>query len=254
VKEILKELDLNLRKIFEEYKQRYNKLKIGVFVSGGIDSSIVAFWVKKIFPEACFFSLTKESSHDWEFLNILEKFLSIKVTKFDYSASLVKRSFDEVREIYRKNFFSADLTQISLGVGFWMLLEEVSKRKVKVVFSGQGPDVLLGGYHRYKKIKREQLNKAIIKDLKELEKDKEREKMLADCWGIKIVYPYLEKEIFNLFLRLPPDLKIKEDKEKYILRKYGEFLNLPAEIVNRPKKAFQYSSGIYKEVKKLLKS
>lgn len=254
MEKILKELDLNLRKIFEEYKQRYNKLKIGAFVSGGIDSSIVAFWVKKFFPEACFFSLVKESSSDWGFLNILEKFLSIKIIKIDYSASLVKKSLDEVGEIYKKNFFPADLTQLSLGVGFWILLEKVSLQGIKIIFSGQGPDVLLGGYHRYKKIKLEQLNKAIIRDLKELEKDKERERMLADCWGIKVAYPYLEKEIFNLFLGLPPNLKIEEDKEKYILRKYGEFLNLPAEIVNRPKKAFQYSSGIYKEVKKLIKS
>jgi len=254
VEEILKELDLNLRKIFEEYKQKYSRLKIGVFVSGGIDSSIVAFWVKEFFPNAYFFSLAKESSHDWEFLNILEKFLRIKVTKVGYSASLVKKSLDKVSEIYMENFFPTDLTQLSLGVGFWVLLEKVSPQEIKIIFSGQGPDVLLGGYHRYRKIRLEQLNEAIIKDLKELEKDKERERMLADCWGIKVFYPYLEKKIFNLFLGLSAKLKIKEGKEKYILRKYGEFLGLPAEIVNRPKKAFQYSSGIYKEVKKLIKS
>jgi len=254
VKEILKELDLNFRKIFEEYRQKYNKLKIGTFVSGGVDSSIVAFWVKEFFPDACFFSLAKESSHDWSFLNILEEFLGIKITKIDYDASLVRKSLNKVDKIYKTNFFPADLTQLSLGVGFWILLEKISQEKIQIVFSGQGPDVLLGGYHRYKKIKLEQLNKKIIEDLKELEKDKERERMLADCWGIKVVYPYLEKEIFNLFLRLSPKLKIKEGKEKYILRKYGEILNLPTEIINRPKKAFQYSSGIYKEVKKLIKS
>jgi asparagine synthase (glutamine-hydrolysing) len=254
VEKILRELDLNLKEIFKKYQQKYKKSKIGVFVSGGIDSSIIAFWVKKIFPDTCFFSLGKESSHDWVFLNILKKFLKRKIIKVSYNSSEVKKYLSKVLDIYRKNCFFEDLTQVSLGVGFWMLLEEVSKRKVKVVFSGQGPDVLLGGYHRYKKIKLEQLNRAIIRDLKELERDKERERMLADYWGVKIVYPYLEEKIFNLFLRLPPELKLKENKEKYILRKYGEFLNLPAEIVNRPKKAFQYSSGIYKEVKKLIKS
>lgn len=254
MEKILKELDLKFREIFKKYKQRYRKLKIGAFVSGGIDSSIIAFWVKKFFPDVCFFSLVKESSHDWDFLNILEKFLKRKIIRVSYDTPKVQKSLAKVLDIYRRNCFLEDLTQISLGVGFWILLEEVSKRKGEIIFSGQGPDVLLGGYHRYKKVKIKNLNKAIINDLEELEKDRAREKMLADFWKIKIVYPYLEKKIFNLFLGVAPELKIKEGKEKYILRKYGEFLNLPAEIVSRPKKAFQYSSGIYKEVKKLIKS
>ena len=46
----------------------------------------------------------------------------------------------------------------------------------------------------------------------------------------------------------------KTDKlRKCILREVGAELGVPEEIVNRPKKAAQYGSGIHKMLKKVLK-
>lgn len=248
----LKQINCVLKENFEKYFQRYQKEKIGVLVSGGIDSSIIAWWIKKIFLKPVFISIAGKNSKDWVYLNILEKFLKIRIIKVSYNLENLKRVILEVNKVYKKNNFYSDLTHLSLGIGLWLALEEAKKREIKILFSGQGPDVLLGGYHRYRNKGLNNLNKIIKNELSLLEKDKKREKILADHWKIRIIYPYLEENFVNLCLIIPADLKIKRGKEKFILREYGKFLGLPKEIVLRPKKSFQYSSGILKATKKLI--
>lgn len=251
-KRILEEIDFILKRKFEVYKKKYNKEKIGVLVSGGIDSSIIGWWVKKFFPNCIFLSVANEKTKDWFYLGILEEFLKIKIIKIDYDLINLKKSILNVERVYKKYNFSFDLTQISLGAAFWLVLKEAKKRKIKILFSGQGPDVLLAGYYRYQNVNINKLNRLIKNDLFWLKKDKKREKILADEFGISMVYPYLEEDFISLCLKIPAGLKIKEKKEKFILREYGKVLGLPEEIVNRPKKAFQYSTGVFKEIKKLV--
>ncbi|MGB9911222.1 MAG: asparagine synthase C-terminal domain-containing protein [Microgenomates group bacterium] len=251
-KKILEKIDFILKESFEKYKKKYHKKVVGVLVSGGIDSSIIAWWVRKTFPNCVFLSVACKTSKDWIFLDILEKFLKKKIIRVNYDSKKIKKAIFKVIKIYKKRNFSIDLTHLSLGVCFLLCLEETKKRRVEILFSGQGPDILLGGYHRYKKIKLGELNQTIKNELTLLKKDVKREKILSEKEGIKIIYPFIEKNFIDFCLKIPANLKIKNGKEKYILRKYGEFLGLPEEITFRPKKAFQYSTGIFKAVKKLI--
>ena len=54
-------------------------------------------------------------------------------------------------------------------------------------------------------------------------------------------------------LSIPEEYKIKDGIRKYVLREVGKSLGLPDKIVMRKKKAAQYSSGMMRAMKKLVK-
>ena len=61
----------------------------------------------------------------------------------------------------------------------------------------------------------------------------------------------VDKDLVKFSLKIPARYKVKDDKEKIILRKVGVRLGLPKYIIERKKKAIQYSSNSQKALKKL---
>lgn len=55
--------------------------------------------------------------------------------------------------------------------------------------------------------------------------------------SVEARYPYLDKNIMEFARLVPPNLKLKEFNEKYILKKLAEKI-VPSEIIKRPKFAF----------------
>ncbi|HSK18809.1 MAG TPA: asparagine synthase (glutamine-hydrolyzing) [Longimicrobiales bacterium] len=55
--------------------------------------------------------------------------------------------------------------------------------------------------------------------------------------GIEARVPFLDHELVEYALRIPPDLKIRRGVSKYILRSYAERL-LPRDVASRPKRPF----------------
>ena len=51
-------------------------------------------------------------------------------------------------------------------------------------------------------------------------------------------YPFLDKDLVEFLITIPPDLKLKDFEEKYILKKLARHL-IPEEIIKREKFAFQ---------------
>ncbi|RLG03793.1 MAG: asparagine synthetase B, partial [Thaumarchaeota archaeon] len=67
---------------------------------------------------------------------------------------------------------------------------------------------------------------------------------------------YLARSIYELAYSMSLEIKLRKVNgkivRKWVLRKAAERLGVPVEIVQRSKKAAQYSSGIQKKLKKLL--
>lgn len=57
-------------------------------------------------------------------------------------------------------------------------------------------------------------------------------------------YPFLDKDLIEFVAAIPPDLKLKEFEEKYILRKFAKNL-VPEEIIKREKFAFHAPGSPY---------
>lgn len=246
----LDQISILLNNLYFQYQKNLNNKTVGVLVSGGIDSSLIAYFTSKYFKKITLLTITHPKSEDINFVKILNAKLKQTLVTVSYTPEKLQEIKDIVTPILKKNHLAIDPTQISLASAFFLLLEKAKELNIEIIFTGQGPDVLLAGYHMYQKVKINNLNKKIRGDLPLLEIDKKRDSAIADYFGIKLINPYLEKPFIDFCLEIPANYKINqinnETYEKYILRKLGEKLGLPDEIILRHKKAIQYSTKIRK--------
>jgi len=74
--------------------------------------------------------------------------------------------------------------------------------------------------------------------------------------SVELRVPYLDVEVIKTAMSIPPSLKIcgpMDVLKKRVLRQVAKMIGLPAKIVDRPKKAVQYGSGVDKAIKALAK-
>jgi len=73
---------------------------------------------------------------------------------------------------------------------------------------------------------------------------------LAVAAGLELCCPFAYLPLVEYALKLPSALRVNRSDgkviRKYILRKLAAHLELPDSVVDRPKKAVQYSSGVQK--------
>ncbi len=240
-------------KIFSSYQRKIKNQRIAVLASGGIDSSIVAFFCKKYFPQTALYSLSTPKSLDENYVQIIAQFLNLPLKEVMVNENDIKNSIDIVSSILTKNQLKIDRVQLPLAIAFYLVLKRIKNDGIKIVFTGQGPDILLAGYHMYQNILLENLNSKIQNDLPLLETDKKRDNAVASFFDLQLINPYLERKFIDFTLKIPPEFKINfinnEKYEKYLSRKVGERLRLPKEIILRHKKALQYSTGVIKYLK-----
>ena len=127
----------------------------------------------------------------------------------------------------------------------------------RVILSGQGADELFAGYHRYLDFYQEKGEKAqedLQEDVENLyHVNLERDDKVTMAHSVELRVPYLDLQIINMALDIPMYYKIngpEDNRRKCILREVARELGVPPEIVNRPKKAAQYGSGIHKILRK----
>ena len=117
---------------------------VGIFLSGGIDSSLVASSVARAGRVSRAFCLTipERSYSEWEVAETSARRLGIPISKVTLSPDALG---DFVRIVEHADDPLAD----SSALAVWTLSREASKWN-KVVLSGDGGDELFGGYLTYK--------------------------------------------------------------------------------------------------------
>lgn len=244
----LNRLDSILSEVFAGYASSFSQP--GILLSGGIDSSTAAFYTSRHFSGYTIYSMGTGATKDRQYVEIMARFLGQPYTWVELRKKEMEGQMETVRGLLMQSGVPANLMQLSLAMGYFLIFRKAHEEGITHIITGQGPDILLGGYHKYKSVS--DVNREIRKDLPLLETDKRRDGAMASYWGITLHNPYLEPAFVDLSLDIPAGYKIREGREKFILRELARTKGLPAEITGRPKKAFQYSTGLQNSMRDIV--
>ncbi len=242
--------------------------QFGVLFSGGIDSVIVAKFLKDAGEEfMCYVAAVSADSPD--VLNALEAAAALGVP---LKTIIIKKN--DAEEYLKKIIALVEdnnVVKVGVALPLYAACEQARNDGCKVIFSGSGADEVFGGYHRYKSAPG-MINRDCYSDvLKLYEKNCYRDDVITMNSNLELRVPFLDREVVAFGLRLAPSLKLRaiadaantgkifhqQNKtsgeknqgngehfiEKYLLRAMALSLGIPKNIAFRPKKAAQYGSG-----------
>jgi asparagine synthase (glutamine-hydrolysing) len=84
----------------------------------------------------------------------------------------------------------------------------------------------------------------------------ERDEKICVFHDVELRLPFASFQLAKFALRLPTELKIEKKAaglRKLVLRKLAQNIGLPAVVVEKPKKAVQYSTGVNAVLGKIAK-
>lgn len=146
--EIVKKSDELINSIIKE--QSISDVKLGSFLSGGIDSSLVtAYLQKNSTKKISTFNISyKDINYDEsQYANDIANILGTNHETLEVDAKILESNIQDIPEIYGEPF--SDSSQI-----LTFLVSKLAKTKVKICLSGDGGDEIFGGYNRHNYIKK----------------------------------------------------------------------------------------------------
>lgn len=223
--------------------------KMGVFLSGGLDSSIIASIVSKYHHNVTYFTLGMSNSADHLMVDKVVKALELSsvISVPLPSSDDLERYISSV--VYATESYNPSI--VSNGLATYLLAQAAKREGIKVVLTGEGADELFGGY--FKKLdpyNLKNIRKQLIMDMHFTEL--RRLDLCSMAHGVETRCPYLDPYVLAISEALGYEEVFRDGLNKIILR--DSFRNeLPTEIIERPKMSFDVGSGIRAMVVKYLR-
>ena len=119
----------------------------GVFLSGGLDSSLVASIVSRSRPDAVYFTLSGDTNQDGQSVKEVISFLGLKNIRRVQIPDA--EDLDALIPAVVQATESFNPSIVSNGLGTFLLAQAARKEGIKVILGGEGADELFGGYHSF---------------------------------------------------------------------------------------------------------
>jgi asparagine synthase (glutamine-hydrolysing) len=242
----------------ESIKRRIRNVKeVVVAFSGGLDSSLVAYVANKLGIKVNLLHVSMENQPETEEAIAASDQLNLPLEVDLFKDSDVEETLPQVVDLIEE----ADPIKASVGLPFYWAAEKASEANFKVMLAGQGADELFGGYQRYVKEYckdgGEKVRKTMFNDVVNIhESNVERDLKITSYFDVELRLPFGSFDLVEFALGLPLECKMerKEDTlRKLVLRKVALNVGMPVSMVDRPKKAVQYSTGINDAIKRVAK-
>ena len=221
---------------------------IAVAFSGGLDSGLVAAIAKDYAKSVTLYTSGKDKSYDVVKAQEMPEELGLPWLHIPITEDNIE---DRLREMISITGTSSPLT-LSFELPLFFVCRTVRE---KYILGGQGSDELFAGYSKYIGLTDEELERAMKADLgKLISSTIPHETKIADKFGKKILYPYLDPLVTMQVNAMDlNDLKPKDqDSRKMVLRQIALDLGYPF-IAEKKKKAAQYGSGTMDLVRQVAK-
>lgn len=237
-------------------ERRVSDLKeTAVAFSGGLDSSIIAVLVDICEKDTHLISVGLEGQQETRVAEAAAEKLGLPLHLQTFTTDDVERILPKVLWLIEE----PNVIKAGVAIPFYWTAEIASKLGYRVLLAGQGSDELFGGYHRYLK-EYAQFGVTAVQDAmyhditSSYDMNFQRDNQVCSFHKVDLRLPFIDNEIVQFALGLPVDLKIKSKEDplrKRVLRQVARNLELPQFIIDKAKKAIQYTTGVDKTLRKL---
>ena len=210
-----------------------------IALSGGLDSSILAYLLKDQKPQAITIITKDFLGTDLTYAQIIAKHTELPLSLIQVSIEEILDAINETIKILG-NFNDIEIRN---SIVPYLYLNLLKKQGVKSVITGDGADEVFAGYNFLLKKSDEEL----VEELKRIKKIMHfSSKEIAKSLDMIVETPFLNDELIEFSDTIPISRKInsKEGKKfgKWILRETFE-KDLPGNIIWREKSPMQDGSG-----------
>jgi asparagine synthase (glutamine-hydrolysing) len=223
-------------------RQMMGDVPVGVFLSGGLDSSIVAAiaarWCAREGTVLHTFAVGTQDSADLLAARAAAEFLGTDHHEIDYRAAEALESLPSIVRAIE----SFDPGLVRSAVPNYMLAR-MTRQHVRVVLTGEGADELFAGYDYMREFTEpERLHAELERTVRSLHNlNLQRCDRVTMAHAVEARVPFLDREVIAWALRVPASAKIGEPEKRLLREAFDGWL--PEELLWRDKAEFGDGSG-----------
>ena len=210
-----------------------------ISLSGGLDSSIIAYLLKEKKPKTIAVIAEDFVSTDLTYCQMVSKDLELPLTIFNVKTAEILEAVEETIKIL-KNFNDIEIRN---NVVMYLAIKWAKDNGEKSIITGDGADELFAGYSFLVNKTEQELEKEIKRICSVMHFPTQK---IGKALGITVESPFLNENVIKIAENIPVKLKVKEENGKrhgkWILRKTFE-KNIPKQIAWREKSPMQDGSG-----------
>ena len=236
-------LDSISEKLFEKLKNACDKCSSDtISLSGGLDSTILAYYLQKQKPKAISIIAKDFEANDLVYCQMASQEFDLPLTIYNVETEQILEAVEETIKIL-KNFNDIEIRN---NIVMYLAIKWAKDNQSDGIITGDGADELFAGY-----------NFLLDKSKQELEEEIQRiysimhfpTQKIGKYLGLKVESPFLDEDVVDFALSIPGNLKVDtRDGKKYgkwILRKTFEG-KIPEKILWREKSPMQDGAGTNK--------
>ena len=235
--ELLDEISKKLFKLLKE--SCYTCGSNLIALSGGLDSTIIAFLLKDKKPKSIAVIAEDFVSTDLTYCQMASKEFKIPLTIYNTNTTDILNAIEETIRILG-NFNDIEIRN---NVVMYLAIKWAKDHKINGIITGDGADELFAGYNFLINKPKNELDKEIQRVCKVMHFPTQK---IGDALEVNIESPFLDKNFQEFAKNISSDLKVRYEGE----RKYGKWIlrktfdkKIPTQIAWRAKSPMQNGSG-----------
>ena len=233
----LDKVSKNLYKILEESCDSCKSNLISL--SGGLDSSIIAYFLKQRKPNAVAVIAEDFVSTDLTYCQMISKEMQLPLSIYNVKTATILEAIEDTIKIL-KNFNDIEIRN---NVVMYLAIKWAKDNGEKSIITGDGADELFAGYSFLINKSEEELEEEIKRICSIMHFPTQK---IGKALGICIESPFLNDTVLKLAKKIPVNMKVRNEKEKrhgkWILRKTFEKC-IPHQIAWREKSPMEEGAG-----------